>query len=564
MTRNLLEQTQSCLLAVLALMLVISGAVGCSDDPEDSGCSDDSKCERGFICEEDACVEWQCASKLDCPGRDRTCVPDSGTCTPYECESELDCTDGLLCLDHLCVDNVPCSSRCGCPDGMICNIITGACGPAPNTCENDDHCPCNTACSDGGTCVEGCVSDEECISSMFCNTDSNQCESGCRSTSDCQDGETCVDNQCAFESCTPGSCGDGFQCNPTSGVCEVFGELGLCEPCENDDQCGSSADECTIISSNNESFCTTACDVDTPGSCGSGYVCYAVSSNSSQCIPVGNECKICHSEGCPPNMWCNSSSGECESVVDTCGQCSMEDQCQEGSSCAVLALRSYCFPQCPDSSCPSEYTCDENGVCMPDSGTCQSCDDLPACTPPTPYADEVNCRCVTCLDHSQCEDGLMCSPDFQSCYWSDTECASDGDCGPDKKCVGGLCVECISQMDCPDGQCIQGKCDICECDPGFRCDPMGNCVEIPEGCSSPADCIAPDGTQGNCDLVTASCYKPGSCGSVDPFFSECPAPLVCEELLPGFAAVCTGCDMLTIPCREEELCLFGSCITIDM
>ena len=534
------------------------------DNQGNTECFSDSNCERGSVCEENTCVELQCESLLDCPGYDRTCIPDLEICTAYECTNDSDCSDKLFCNEYLCVENISCSNSCDCSSEMICNIVTGTCVPAQSSCESDNHCPCEKFCSNENYCIDGCSSDEECISSEFCDKHSHQCEYGCRNNSGCRSDEICANHQCVHEACTPGSCSDGERCNTDLGLCEIFGDLRLCESCANDDQCGSSADQCTILSESNESFCTAACDIDIPGICDAGYTCYPVSSNSSQCIPFGNECKLCHIEGCPPNMWCNASSGECEQLSGICQQCSIDYQCEEGYSCALLELRSYCFSQCSTTSCPNEYSCNENQICMPDSGNCQPCDSLPTCNSPTPYTDEVNCRCVSCLEHSQCEQGLLCSPDFQSCYWADAECTSDSDCEPDTKCAGGLCVECISQMDCPDDMCIQGRCHACECEPDFRCDPWGNCIEIPENCSGPEDCIASDGQQGICDSDTDRCYLPGYCGSADPFFSECPTPLVCQEVVQGQMTNCYGCDMLTIPCREGELCLFESCIAFEM
>jgi hypothetical protein len=73
------------------------------------------------------------------------------------------------------------------------------------------------------------------------------------------------------------------------------GELGVCEPCTHDIQCGGAADSCVKIGSSGEGHCTRACS-GAAGECPSGYECSAevVRSvndvKSRQCVPVAGTC----------------------------------------------------------------------------------------------------------------------------------------------------------------------------------------------------------------------------------------------------------------------------------
>lgn len=103
---------------------------------------------------------------------------------------------------------------------------------------------------------------------------------------------TAVDNDDPTKNC------DHFT---TSAVFEMVvvnpggqGQLGLCEPCTHDIQCGGIADSCIKLGTSGEGFCAKACS--TNADCGTGYSCSPdpVSSvnnvSSKQCIPNAGTC----------------------------------------------------------------------------------------------------------------------------------------------------------------------------------------------------------------------------------------------------------------------------------
>ncbi|MCP4446266.1 MAG: hypothetical protein GY811_13115 [Myxococcales bacterium] len=72
------------------------------------------------------------------------------------------------------------------------------------------------------------------------------------------------------------------------------GELGLCEPCTSDRQCGGDTDLCLPVGPEAEPFCFTACEDDSQ--CSTGYLCSpqpltsADGNSGRQCIPEDESC----------------------------------------------------------------------------------------------------------------------------------------------------------------------------------------------------------------------------------------------------------------------------------
>ena len=67
-------------------------------------------------------------------------------------------------------------------------------------------------------------------------------------------------------------------------------------------------------------------------------------------------------------------------------------------------------------------------------------------------------------------------------------CNNDGDCDPGFICFNGLCIPkpCGTDLDCPDGHCVDGscfpKCNDDDCPPGYICvEYNGNFVCMPIG-----------------------------------------------------------------------------------
>jgi hypothetical protein len=106
-------------------------------------------------------------------------------------------------------------------------------------------------------------------------------------------------------------------------------------------------------------------------------------------------------------------------------------------------------------------------------------------------------------------------------------------------CVGGKCVECTKDTDCPmvgavTRSCVSNKCQIkcakdTDCDPFYKCD-MASSACIYSGCTKKLECVAKSGNPlavcngGQCDVPCQS----------DP---ECASSAVVVQPVGGVAAV---------------------------
>ncbi|MBI1946772.1 MAG: carboxypeptidase regulatory-like domain-containing protein [Deltaproteobacteria bacterium] len=134
-------------------------------------CLGDFMC-LGGICEENVCLDPQCAVDEDCPPGDFFC--DAGRCTAFTpCAEDDDCFDANFscnelgrceerplcdidaecgadrCVDGHCRPAVPCSAD-DCGDGLEC--VAGRCVEAP-ACRASADCSGGDVC-DGGRCVD--------------------------------------------------------------------------------------------------------------------------------------------------------------------------------------------------------------------------------------------------------------------------------------------------------------------------------------------------------------------------------------------------------------------------
>lgn len=130
-----------------------------------------------------------------------------------------------------------------------------------------------------------------------------------------------------------------------------------------------------------------------------------------------------------------------------------------------------------DADCGTEARCDE-GACAPGRRECTSAADCPVGT------DGANARCVI----GEC--------------WPEGGCTRDAQCGAEKRCFIGSCLEgkreCVADGDCPDGR----RCDIDRCSAGARecltdadCGDdarcaLGTCAEGATDCDSDEDCAS--------------------------------------------------------------------------
>lgn len=550
--------------AAFALLSACSAA-----DTASSQCTTSDECESGLACQTDGtcgevpcslgCVDGEICLQLDADGNYDP--SEEGVCTAVECgggRGGPSCPEGFTCINGGCYE--------------------GTSDPVP--------CGCSTECPSGQTCIAG-----------VCGTETTGCLQDC----ECLAGQTCDEGTCTGEVvtdlCEGVTCDPGLVCDPATGSCvdDGGGSSGnLCDPCASDAECGSEADGCVALGDG--SFCGSACTGE--GDCPDGYTCFRVDSViGEQCVPAGGSCGGCLATGCDAGQFCNSATEVCEPVAATCAPCAVENQCGPDAACAQLGGRPFCLPTC-DAGCDAGFTCGDVGgrdLCVPDAGSCDgsSCE-LSAgdCTGDTPILDAASCACVECRVDDDCGAGQVCSPGG-ACITSGAPCESITDCPAGQICDTRVdtCVECITPGDCPSGQiCNSGVCEECVCDPGFRCDLAGDCVETgdPADCGSDSECegfardLGGTGEGATCDSEIG-CYTIGACngsllggggglpipdlgdfgGTTDPFDAPCPPGTTCDILIEldlggsgeFFTFACKGCDE-TNPdaCREGEVC----------
>lgn len=194
------------------------------------------------------------------------CDEDAGECVA--CLGDDDCEEGKVCGPEntcvTCVSNTTCEENS--PDTPLCDTVKDACVAcleSPDCVGSAGGAVCDVETSQ---CVE-CISDADCASDLRCDTTSQQCVT-CLDRMDCDqpdaaicdEGNTqtciacgqdsdcdhlglnrCVDDVC--QTCTPDTeaddCGQ-FACDPETFTCTqtVRGDLGICEPCKADSECG--------------------------------------------------------------------------------------------------------------------------------------------------------------------------------------------------------------------------------------------------------------------------------------------------------------------------------------
>ena len=176
--------------------------------PQDGGCTQDTDCVLGLICDEatGTCLVppgGECILNSDCSG-DLVCI--EGICTTQStgggiCDTTEDCAAGLTCVDNVCVAPIygGCVDDTGCEPGLICE--EGTClVQAGGICTLNDDCAAELTCIDG-ICVDqspgGGICDlddhDDCVEDLFCINGicGNDIFGGCSIDSDCQPGLVC-------------------------------------------------------------------------------------------------------------------------------------------------------------------------------------------------------------------------------------------------------------------------------------------------------------------------------------------------------------------------------------
>lgn len=487
--------------------------VGCDDEAESGGCSVDTECARGQICESGSCTDLACNSLGECPGTGRTCLYDLKQCSAKECADTLDGIERRCDGASVCVESGLFRFSCVDSTALECGECLSLGLDCPN-CDQQDLGMLPVDTDDAGV-----------------NTDAGA------------------------------NPADGGGNPPPDAGMQV--EARLCAACSTDDQCAGLGEgaKCTPISDG--AFCSSAC---TQGGdeCPTGFTCL---SPLNQCLPATLSCGGCLAEPCAGGEVCDYASGECIQPREACGPCVDDTGCQDGLTCGTMGGSRYCLAPCGD-GCPDGQSCDmADSLCKPTSGQCDACGGL--CTGATPTCLNAEARCVECGPGSPCAAPLVCGPNNTCEENVQIGCVGDADCIPLglAVCFGGECKECLQASDCaPRNECNEqfaceaAPCAGVVCQAGSQCDPqVGRCNP---GCQVAADCPVPDTMA--CNAATGQCYNTD--GSCDPAGNEgvCSPGATCSPaFLPGLPSSCScrKVDPLDpvspdlIPCQPGQTCL---------
>ena len=475
------------------LLLLVSAVMwmGCSEESTGNSCSGDDSCERGTICEDNACETVECVDRADC-GANRVCLDDN-TCSAAECLSADECSEGQTCIAQVCVDGGSCSVPEDCAaTNQICNLVLQECEDpsADATCAQDWQCVHPRTCdTTTGMCVTGptsCGADTDCSAEQYCDTETAQCATGCRADGCEADGEQCdlTTRQCGPGAvCTASDCAadGGKACDTTTGQCVERSGTGLCGECTagSNDECGAAnVDRCVPLGGGGR--CVFSCEA--VEDCPSGFKCEAISAtnpDAKYCQPLTNACTGCLVDGCTGDQVCNPVSGACEAPKSTCETC-VAGLCEAGSDCAEYGGENVCLAFCDEGVCVGTgYTCNATtGLCEPDAGDCSSCNIT--CGPPNGFVDENTCACVACLVSTDCAGGQACIAG--QCQDGNPGGCTDASCqaaNPDSLCDLNLGV-CYSPGSCMgDAECLSGTCEFgvaCSCAGGASCRTGESCL----------------------------------------------------------------------------------------
>lgn len=472
-------------------------------------CSRDPDCQRGFVCQNQRCIEKPdpcdpspCGPGAQCsvtgngnaicrcqPGL----IPNPDTisgCKP-ECIRDPDCQSGYVCQSQRCVERPdPCfPSPCGpgaactvnfggnpicrCEPGLIPkpDTITG-CGPE---CIRDPECdqgfvcqsqrcvvrpdPCNPSpCGPNTRCMENNLGNPicRCLPGYLPMPDTiSGCKRECEIDPDCRAGYICQSYQCVVkpDPCDPSPCGPNTECSITSSgnpICR-------CLPTY-------------IPKPDTITGCGRECETDRE--CSGDYIC-----QNYQCVPRPDPCQP---TPCGPNTECNANRQG--NPVCTClpGYSPQPDTI---TGCSRIEARTPPPDPCSPSPCGRNTRCEVNRlgnpVCqcipgyipMPDTIT--GCVEEPDPCDPNPCGPGADCRAQGRQAVCQCPAGYKGDP-YAFCKRGD--CEYDRECSSSLACFDYNCRDpcigtCGRNANCE----VRDHRPICSCPQGFTGDPLSSC-----------------------------------------------------------------------------------------
>ncbi len=371
--------------------------------------------------------------------------------------------------------------------------------------------------------------------------------SSCDSASDCEDGLSCIvtDNcpagvACANKSCQPSNfdiIGTGKQCQ----LKECESELDCCGelPTEAPEKCAGRENICFRPSA--PGCVVQACTED--AECGGGRCTGICTYDQEDCtVPTDcapNTCVFAAGSG-GSGSGGNASGGDSSGGSgNTTGTCSLT-----GQTCISDA-------NCSTNSCSSVYCRCEN----------------PDYDPEDPICEDEDCEGIC---------GFTC--EGERCV-VDTSCSVDEDCISQVApyCDEGACVECKTNDDCDDEECIGGHCGpVCESDTEcglFESCKNNECVYV--GCQTDRECILSAVSSEGQDPRLFECFVEdgiGTCRFPCEIDAQCPTTQVCLDGLCEYIGCETDAECKTIaglhnqplPTEERPWSITARCVDDSM
>jgi hypothetical protein len=468
----------------------------------------------------------QCRTGQDCVGAERLptglaqCACDAnGGCT---LRAGADCTEAGQCQGGACFatvagDRVCCASNCA--PGLFCSSDGNRCVACEGNevdCNGNSESRCNggasvvTACPNGCTPGSGCNAlppigfacpGGQCAGAAVCQQDVNgtarccarncaaegkvcaadgscACSAGqiaagtacllqpgepCTTNTQCQNGLTCTDGVCCQEACN-GTC---ERCEAGTGACVAVAQGQQDGQCTGGRQCNGQRGDCR---SRLRQPCTSdAADAEcTTGSCeplvgNSSNICCAQDCTGTRpfCKNDGSGCVQCQTNADCGNG-CNTTTGQCNPLLDIGKNCGSSAQCASGASC-LLAQDG--LTHCCERNCAANgQVCNAGGKCVaPTVGAGQPC-----------TAGSVNCSGNLQCINNVCRlptvgNGQPCG-DFANCDTAlGLQCGGNGicGCGTDQQFARGQCrvssgkpCPATGASGCADGTCTEWIVDV--------------------------------------------------------------------------------------------------------
>ncbi len=392
----------------------------------------------------------------------------------------------------------PAGTSVACKVDSDCPGTTSVCNVAKSTCYTKG---CDALCPTGQSCdpvAKKCV--------LFGNggVDANGTKDGVVSDTvdaDVPDGGSMPDADPGTEpdGGLPGTDAD----SPTD--IAVSGPDKSCGKCSVDVDCGDGFQCIPLLSGN---FCARKCG--TGADCLPGYKCEQASSDpknkQTYCVLPTFDCLGCAGDpkGCPAGQKCNVKVGTptCVAVKAQCEACNQDVDCDNGLRCVKQGDTKVCAPDC------------SGGKTCPANSTCQTFYGIPACA----FKAEKCCFGAGCTVSTACKG---CD---------------------ESKCLGGECVECVKDADCPGGTCNVAvhacvKEQDCVGDKPIKWAQTGECVE----CANNTHC-ATNAKGTTCDPASHTCGKATS-------VSECAA---CGGNYPGCVEI--NGTWACVECTSDKEC----------